>query len=91
MEQNTTEILYKETDIRQKKIDDLKEEGINPYAERFEETHNISKVREMNDGDQVSVAGRMTFRRTFGKFMFMQISDVYGKIQVSESRIEISY
>ena len=85
MEQNTTEILYKETDIRQKKIDDLKEEGINPYAERFEETHNITKVREMNDGDQVSVAGRMTFRRTFGKFMFVQITDVFNKLQVSLS------
>ncbi len=85
MEQNTTENLYKETDIREKKINDLKAMGINPYASKFDETHNISQARELNDGDKVSVAGRMIFRRTFGKFMFVQISDVYNKIQVSLS------
>lgn len=84
MEQNT-ENLYKESDIREKKIRDLKAQGINPYANKFDETHNISKVREMQDGDQVSVAGRMIFRRTFGKFMFVQISDVFNKVQVSLS------
>lgn len=90
MEQNTTEVLYKETDIRDKKINDLKQAGINPFAEKFVETHNITRARELNDGDQVSVAGRMIFRRTFGKFMFVQISDVFNKIQVSLSVNQIA-
>ncbi len=85
MEQNNSENLYKEVDIREKKIKDLKANGINPYASKFEETHNITETRQLNDGDHTSVAGRMVFRRTFGKFMFVQISDVYNKLQVSLS------
>lgn len=81
--------LYKEVDIRANKIKELKEMGINPYAEKFDETHTISQARELADGDKVSTAGRITFRRTFGKFMFIQISDVYNKIQVSLSINEI--
>lgn len=83
------ENLYKEVDIRANKIKELKEMGINPYAERFEETHTITKARNVAEGERVSVAGRITFRRTFGKFMFIQISDIFDKIQVSLSINEI--
>jgi len=81
--------LYKEVDIRANKIKELKEMGINPYAEKFDETHTITKARTLAEGDKVSVAGRITFRRTFGKFMFIQISDIFDKIQVSLSINEI--
>lgn len=83
------ENLYKEVDIRANKIKELKEMGINPYAEKFDETHTISQARKLAEGEKVSVAGRITFRRTFGKFMFMQISDIFDKIQVSLSINEI--
>ncbi|MBE5736535.1 MAG: lysine--tRNA ligase [Clostridiales bacterium] len=84
------ENLYKEVDIRANKIKELKSMGINPYAERFEETYSISEARELEDGVKVSVAGRIIFRRAFGKFMFIQISNIYGKIQVSLSINEIA-
>ena len=84
------ENLYKEVDIRANKIKELKEMGINPYAEKFEETHTISIARTLEDGEKVSVAGRITFRRTFGKFMFIQISNIFDKIQVSLSINEIA-
>ena len=83
------ENLYKEVDIRANKIKELKEMGINPYAEKFDETHTISQAREAGIGERVSVAGRIVFRRTFGKFMFIQISDIFNKIQVSLSINEI--
>lgn len=82
--------LYKEVDIRANKIKELKDMGINPYAEKFDETHTISRSRELSEGEKVSVAGRITFRRTFGKFMFIQISDIFDKIQVSLSINEIA-
>lgn len=81
--------LYKEVDIRANKIKELKEMGINPYAEKFSETHTISRARGAEMGSKVSVGGRITFRRTFGKFMFIQISDIFNKIQVSLSINEI--
>ena len=81
--------LYKEVDIRANKIKELKEMGINPFAEKFEETHNITQARAQEMGTKVSVGGRIIFRRTFGKFMFIQISDIFNKIQVSLSVNEI--
>lgn len=81
--------LYKEVDIRANKIKELKAMGINPYADKFDITHTIVEARSAEIDSKVSVAGRIIFRRTFGKFMFIQISDIYGKIQVSLSINEI--
>ena len=77
------ENLYKEVDIRAKKISDLKAMGINPYVSKFDITNTIEETRKLEMGTKVAIAGRMTFRRTFGKFMFIQLSDIYAKIQVS--------
>ncbi len=82
--------LTKERDIRRYKIDLLKKNGINPYAPKFDQEQDITTCRSMNDGDKVKVAGRMIFRRIFGKLSFCQISDVYNKIQVSVSVNELS-
>ncbi len=90
MEQKIEENLYKEVDIRAKKISDLKAMGINPYVSKFDASHSILQARELKDGDALTIAGRMTFRRVFGKFMFVQISDVYAKIQVSLSVNQIA-
>jgi lysyl-tRNA synthetase class 2 len=87
---NDEQMLYKESDIRKNKIKQLKAMGINPFAPKFETTHSILKARELKEGDQVTIAGRMVFRRTFGKFMFVQISDIYARIQVSLSVNEIN-
>jgi len=81
--------LTKETDIRLNKINLLKENGINPYADKYEVTHTLLEARDEKMDTKVKVAGRLTFRRTFGKFMFIQLSDIFAKIQVSLSVNEI--
>ncbi len=83
------ENLYKEVDIRAKKISDLKAMGINPYADKYDVTHTLLEARSLPMDSKVRVAGRITFRRAFGKFMFIQLSDIYAKIQVSLSVNEI--
>ncbi len=85
----TTENLYKEVDIRRNKIETLKEQGINPYAPKFDCTHTLAEARELGEGHEVCVAGRMTARRIFGKFMFFKLTDAYGKLQVSMSVNEV--
>jgi lysyl-tRNA synthetase class 2 len=80
----------KEIDIRKNKIKELKQMGINPYAPKFDVTHSIIQARQLNDSDATTIAGRMVFRRVFGKFMFVQIQDVYAKIQVSLSVNQIA-
>lgn len=85
MENQNKQLLSKETDIRRAKIDELKAQGINPYAEKFERTHRISEARNLEIGTQVKICGRMTSRRIMGKFLFAHIEDVEGKIQISMS------
>lgn len=82
---NPSENLYKEADIRANKIKILKQNGINPYAPKFDITHSLKDVRQMPVESKVVTAGRMVFRRTFGKFMFIQLADIFDKIQVSLS------
>lgn len=82
--------LYKEVDIRREKIHQLKEEGINPYAERYECTNSLSSARELEVGSKVSVAGRLIFKRVMGKLSFIKIQDVFASIQVSIGRNEIN-
>ena len=81
--------LYKEVDIRANKIKELKNMGINPYVSKFDVSHTILEARSLPVGEKVNVAGRIIFKRTFGKFMFIQISDIHAKIQVSLSVNEI--
>ncbi len=87
---NNLKNLSKETDIRQAKIDVLKDNGVNPYAPKFDQTHSISEVLKCQDGDKVSVGGRVIFKRVFGKFSFVKISDIYGQLQVSIGVNELS-
>ena len=83
MAENNVQELSKESDIRLHKINTLKGMGINPYAPKFNATHSISQARNMPEGTVVSVGGRMTFRRIFGKLSFLQIADIHDKLQVS--------
>ena len=85
MEQQNIQTLSKETDIRRAKIEELKNQGINPYAERFERTHKIVEARKLEMGTKVKLCGRMTSRRIMGKFLFANIEDVEAKIQISMS------
>ncbi len=88
--ENPGQGLTKEVDIRANKIKLLKESGINPYAPKFDTTHSLKDARKLPIGNKTTVAGRMTFRRAFGKFMFIQLSDIFAKLQVSLSVNEIS-
>ena len=86
---NPAQGLTKESDIRAAKIQILKDNGINPYAPKFDITHSLKDARTLPMGTNVIVAGRMTFRRTFGKFMFIQLADIFARLQVSLSVNEI--
>lgn len=86
--ENTVD-LYKEVDIRKEKIKNLKESGINPYADKFDETHSISKARNAELGTKMRVAGRVISKRVMGKLAFVRISNVFDSIQISLGRNEL--
>lgn len=75
---------------RIKKLNALKEYGVNPYPYRFHQTHHSAELKERYENldaehvteDHVAVAGRIVALRRLGKASFMQILDNDGKIQV---------
>jgi len=75
---------------RLKKLNSLKDLGINPYPYRFHQSHHSCELHEkyahltaeQHTSDVVSVAGRLIALRKLGKMAFGQIKDNDGKIQV---------
>ncbi len=85
MENNEITQEQREADevvARRAKILDMKKNGLLPYKDRFERTHTILEARNLSDGDKCCIAGRIVGRRGFGKLMFLDLFDVYAKIQL---------
>lgn len=81
--------LSSEVDVRRAKIENLRAMGEIPYKAKFERTCTIAEARE-KIGQRVKVAGRVVFKRVMGKFGFMQIRDIFSKIQISVGRNELN-
>jgi lysyl-tRNA synthetase class 2 len=72
-------------DERLRKLNDLRQLGINPYPSESHRTHNVSDIVDQFDlmKDQtVTVAGRIMSIRKFGKLAFIVIRDFTGNIQL---------
>ncbi len=80
--------LSNEVDVRRQKIETLRAMGEIPYKEKFDRTCTIKEARE-KIGERVAICGRVIFKRVMGKFGFMQIRDMEGKIQISVGRNEL--
>ena len=73
-----------------KKLNSLKEMGVNPYPYQFDMTHHAADIlekyshlaKEEKTKDIVSVAGRIMTLRRMGKATFMHIQDETGRIQL---------
>ena len=78
---------------RLRKLDSLKQLGINPYPAHVERDNTLRDVTDHFselEGTIVSVAGRIITLRKLGKIAFVVISDQSGKIQLllSEQTLE---
>ncbi len=71
-------------------INELREQGINPYPERFERTHTIKEALTLPEEEQhVRLAGRIIAIRKMGKLSFAHIQDVEAKIQLCFTQNEL--
>ena len=78
--------------VRIKKMNDLKEKGIDPFGKAFDQKHHSQELKDLYQGldkeeiEQrqiaVSVAGRIMTKRRMGKLGFMHIQDRDGQIQI---------
>ena len=74
--------------IRRESLQKLINYGINPYpAQEFKCSHFSSEIiNNFEDGQKVTIAGRLIRRKVQGKASFGTISDSKGKIQVYFNR-----
>ncbi|MDY6784307.1 MAG: lysine--tRNA ligase [Cyanobacteriota bacterium] len=72
------------------KVEQLKSLGLNPYAYKWESTHNAAQLQakyaDLAAAEEVNVsvaiAGRIMARRVFGKLAFFTLQDDTGTIQL---------
>jgi len=72
-------------DERLRKLEDLKNLGVNPYPAEATRTHHLAEVSEKFDeleGQQAMVVGRIMNIRKFGKIAFVVIRDQSGTLQL---------
>jgi len=72
-------------DERLRKLAELRELGFNPYPATTKRTHHAGTVVsefEGLQGKEVTVAGRVTAIRKFGKLAFIVVRDASGQVQL---------
>jgi lysyl-tRNA synthetase class 2 len=80
-------------DERLRKLTELKKLGVNPYPAHADRSHKLADITTKFDdiqGQQTTVAGRITNIRKFGKIAFLVIRDDTGTLQLflSEDKVE---
>ncbi|MCG8402799.1 MAG: lysine--tRNA ligase, partial [Firmicutes bacterium] len=71
--------------VRLEKLTEFRVRGIEPYGGKHDFAHHAARVTDDYDkfeGQQVSLAGRITARRGHGKAAFANIRDGTGQIQI---------
>ncbi|MEI7498377.1 MAG: lysine--tRNA ligase [Candidatus Falkowbacteria bacterium] len=67
---------------RIKKLGELKNLGIVPYADKFDKKNNCADIANLPIGTVVKTAGRVRLLRDMGKILFAQLQDFSGKAQI---------
>ena len=68
---------------RRTKLADLRERGIDPYANKFTPSETSQEALDnYADDREVSIAGRIMSHRVMGKSQFLHIKDQSGRIQL---------
>ena len=92
-QENQTLDTNEQVEIRKEKLETLKAVGKDPFVTtKFDVTHHSVDIRndfENLENKQVTIAGRMMFKRIMGKASFCNLSDRYGSMQCYVARDSI--
>lgn len=79
--------------VRHEKLENLQAEGRDPFAiTKYDVTNHSIDIKDNYsemEGNAVSIAGRMMFKRVMGKASFCNLQDLKGSIQVYVARDDI--
>ncbi len=88
-EQDVNQLLK----VRREKLENLQAEGKDPFQiTKYDVTCHSMDIKDNFDsmeGQEVSIAGRMMFKRVMGKASFCNVQDLKGSIQAYVARDEI--
>lgn len=86
----TTELnINDEREIRLKKLQELKEVGVNIYPSKTSRKDTIKKALESEEDYELNVAGRIMTKRDMGKLTFCHLQDESGRMQIAFKQDEI--
>ena len=79
--------------VRREKLENLQSDGKNPFEiTKYDVSIHSQDIKDRYDeleGKEVSIAGRMMFKRVMGKASFCNIQDLNGSIQSYVARDDI--
>lgn len=78
---------------RLRKLETLRQLGVEPYPAKSERTHTCAEVLSKYDGlagKEVVVAGRVASIRSFGKLAFIKLRDQSGDVQLYLQRDDVA-
>lgn len=91
-EEHNHEELNDQLQVRRDKMNQMRENGIDPFGAHFERTHqseqiiaayqNLTKEELEEKAIEVTIAGRMMTKRGKGKAGFAHLQDLEGQIQI---------
>ncbi len=80
-------------DQRKEKIQNLTEQGVNPFPHNYDRTHKVEQAladfEDLQGKTGISLAGRLMSRRIMGKASFANIMDGSGRIQLYLSKADV--
>lgn len=77
-----------EYEVRKEKLSKLEEHMI-IYKDKYDVTEKLENIFKLEDETNVKIAGRVISKRSFGKFMFINLYDVNAIAQVSISKQDL--
>lgn len=86
------EHITPEIESRKATIPKWLEQGVDPFGHKFERSALAKEIHDefpSNDGDSVTVCGRIQAKRDMGKAAFIDLYDTTGKIQIFCSKKEL--
>ena len=72
-----------ERNVRLKKLEELKELGINPYPAKCHRVDTLKQALEKEENSEIVVAGRIMTKRDMGKLTFCHLQDETAKMQIA--------
>lgn len=77
-------------DRRIEKLNQLREEGVALWPDRFERSHTLAEAHALPEGQaEVAVCGRIVAKRVMGKRTFVKLQDLDGSFQLMISRDDL--